>query len=255
MPAPDLPAAAVDLSDAEFQELDELLFAFAGSVPPMGIVTLDGYLCGVLVQPVPIEPDAWLPRVFDEYGRALPERGNAVYERARTLILRRYSALNRALVDDGWFDPLILEDALDEDGNPPPPVQRAASDPLSLVDPVSLVLMPWVYGFSIACENFHGLLEVDDPAAHIALARLYRHMPADSDEERELSATFERERPLATLNEGIEELVACVADLADLTRDARYRVDTVRREAPKVGRNDACPCGSGKKFKYCHGAN
>jgi uncharacterized protein len=112
-----------------------------------------------------------------------------------------------------------------------------------------------VYGFSIACENFHGLLEVDDPAAHIALARLYRHMPADSDEERELSATFERERPLATLNEGIEELVACVADLADLTRDARYRVDTVRREAPKVGRNDACPCGSGKKFKYCHGAN
>ncbi len=29
---------------------------------------------------------------------------------------------------------------------------------------------------------------------------------------------------------------------------------TVRREAPKVGRNDACPCGSGKKFKNCHGA-
>ncbi|HYD84901.1 MAG TPA: SEC-C metal-binding domain-containing protein, partial [Opitutus sp.] len=28
---------------------------------------------------------------------------------------------------------------------------------------------------------------------------------------------------------------------------------TVRREAPKVGRNDPCPCGSGKKFKQCHG--
>ena len=26
------------------------------------------------------------------------------------------------------------------------------------------------------------------------------------------------------------------------------------REAPKVGRNDACPCGSGKKFKHCHGS-
>jgi preprotein translocase subunit SecA len=22
---------------------------------------------------------------------------------------------------------------------------------------------------------------------------------------------------------------------------------------PKVGRNDPCPCGSGKKYKYCHG--
>ncbi|RRJ94402.1 preprotein translocase subunit SecA [Opitutaceae bacterium TAV4] len=29
---------------------------------------------------------------------------------------------------------------------------------------------------------------------------------------------------------------------------------TIRREMPKVGRNDPCPCGSGKKFKNCHGA-
>jgi preprotein translocase subunit SecA len=28
---------------------------------------------------------------------------------------------------------------------------------------------------------------------------------------------------------------------------------TIRRELPKVGRNDPCPCGSGKKFKNCHG--
>ncbi|MEO7598761.1 MAG: preprotein translocase subunit SecA [Opitutus sp.] len=28
---------------------------------------------------------------------------------------------------------------------------------------------------------------------------------------------------------------------------------TIRRELPKVGRNDPCPCGSGKKFKQCHG--
>jgi len=27
----------------------------------------------------------------------------------------------------------------------------------------------------------------------------------------------------------------------------------VRRDTPKVGRNDPCPCGSGKKFKHCHG--
>jgi len=30
-------------------------------------------------------------------------------------------------------------------------------------------------------------------------------------------------------------------------------VKTVRRDEPKVGRNDPCPCGSGKKFKKCHG--
>jgi preprotein translocase subunit SecA len=31
-------------------------------------------------------------------------------------------------------------------------------------------------------------------------------------------------------------------------------VQTVRREGKKVGRNDPCPCGSGKKYKKCHGA-
>jgi preprotein translocase subunit SecA len=31
-------------------------------------------------------------------------------------------------------------------------------------------------------------------------------------------------------------------------------VQTIRRDEPKVGRNDPCPCGSGKKYKKCHGA-
>jgi uncharacterized protein len=30
-------------------------------------------------------------------------------------------------------------------------------------------------------------------------------------------------------------------------------VTTFRRTAPKIGRNDPCPCGSGKKFKQCCG--
>jgi preprotein translocase subunit SecA len=29
---------------------------------------------------------------------------------------------------------------------------------------------------------------------------------------------------------------------------------TIRRDTPKVGRNDPCPCGSGKKYKHCHGS-
>ena len=30
---------------------------------------------------------------------------------------------------------------------------------------------------------------------------------------------------------------------------------TVRRQEPKVGRNDPCPCGSGRKYKHCCGKN
>ena len=46
--------------------------------------------------------------------------------------------------------------------------------------------------------------------------------------------------------------------VADPPRPARTGGDDtikqVKREEPKVGRNDPCPCGSGKKYKKCHGA-
>jgi len=35
--------------------------------------------------------------------------------------------------------------------------------------------------------------------------------------------------------------------------DIKLPTVTIRRETPKVGRNDPCPCGSGKKYKQCHG--
>jgi uncharacterized protein YecA (UPF0149 family) len=34
----------------------------------------------------------------------------------------------------------------------------------------------------------------------------------------------------------------------------QQRPQTVVRNTPKVGPNDPCPCGSGKKYKKCHGA-
>jgi preprotein translocase subunit SecA len=34
---------------------------------------------------------------------------------------------------------------------------------------------------------------------------------------------------------------------------AQPEAATIVRSHPKVGRNDPCPCGSGKKYKHCHG--
>ena len=41
--------------------------------------------------------------------------------------------------------------------------------------------------------------------------------------------------------------------LAKLDKNLEETMGTVRRETPKVGRNDPCSCGSGKKFKKCCG--
>ena len=58
-----------------------------------------------------------------------------------------------------------------------------------------------------------------------------------------------------------KKLLAEIRDgLADHLLDVReywFRQstpETVKRDAPKVGRNDPCPCGSGRKYKNCHGA-
>jgi len=213
---------------------------------------LDGFLCGVIVQPVLLEPATWLAHVFDFDGRPLPDDVDAGWlQRCNALIMRRHGALNRAIVEDGWFDPLVLEF---DDEHPREPVPEGEADPMAGLSPVSQSLMPWVAGFQHAAECFPDLAELPDDAVMSALARLYRHLPAETDEERELVEMLDREHPLATLDDAMEELVVTVADLQDLTREQRYKVDTVRRETPKVGRNDPCPCGSGKKFKQCHGA-
>ena len=245
-------STTADLTDAEFAELDELLAATPEPLQPLDAVMLDGFLCGVIVQPMLLEIDAWLPHVFDFEGQPLPDDVDPDWlARTRALIQRRHAALNRAMAEDGWFDPFVLEF---DDEHPRELPPEGEPDPLAGLSEVSQSLMPWVAGFQHAALCFPDLAEMPDDAVMAALARLYRHLPAETDEEKEVVETLDREQPLATLDDAIEELVVTVADLYDLTTDARYKVETVRRDAPKVGRNDPCPCGSGKKFKQCHGA-
>ena len=40
---------------------------------------------------------------------------------------------------------------------------------------------------------------------------------------------------------------------AGARQPAPQKPETVKRDVPKVGRNEPCPCGSGKKYKHCHG--
>ena len=54
------------------------------------------------------------------------------------------------------------------------------------------------------------------------------------------------------MGEAAEDLPDIVQALYDFWQ-SKAAFTAVRHEAPKVGRNDPCPCGSGKKFKQCCG--
>ena len=250
---------STDLLDSEFAELDELLATTPEPLQALDASMLDGYLCGVLVQPRLIDIDEWLPNIFDYDGGVLPEDVDAVWlARIRELVERRHAALNKSMVEDGWFDPVVLD--LDETAEPEEvpadedAEQAQARATYANMSLISRTLMPWVAGFQHAALCFPELADMDNDAVMAALARLYRHLPAETDEEKEVVATLDREHPLKDIDEAVEELVVTVADLCDLTQEQRYRVETLRREGPKLGRNDPCHCGSGRKYKLCHGA-
>jgi uncharacterized protein len=234
-----------DLNDAELDELAALLHATPEPLVPLDVPMLDGFLAGVLVQPRIVERGQWLAPVFDMDGaRPLPaDHDSAWRARVETLIERRRDALAAAISEDGFFDPVLV----DVEQLPP------ASEYDAVQSPISRALLPWAAGFQYAQDCFPELEDNADDAAGAALSRIYRHLPSEGADEKALVATLDRELPLADLDAAIDDLVNATVELWDLTAERRLAVATIRRDAPKVGRNDACPCGSGKKFKTCHG--
>lgn len=66
-------------------------------------------------------------------------------------------------------------------------------------------------------------------------------------------STEKGEELLANMAAGFARAYRHFAPLRQAAADAGHGRATYRRSAAKVGRNDPCPCGSGKKFKHCCG--
>jgi preprotein translocase subunit SecA len=62
-----------------------------------------------------------------------------------------------------------------------------------------------------------------------------------------------RYRPAALSKEEVTAFSPPKADEGAPQGSSGEKPEPIRREAPKVGRNDPCPCGSGRKYKKCHG--
>jgi preprotein translocase subunit SecA len=82
---------------------------------------------------------------------------------------------------------------------------------------------------------------------------LFKLQPVARESESEAPEAHERRAPVAMPSRRAPANVNySYGAAASGGQDAK--VETVQRNAPKVGRNDPCPCGSGKKYKKCCGA-
>jgi uncharacterized protein len=198
------------LSDRELDALQTLLDRVPAPLEPLDVGMLDGFLCGVLLQPQAIPPARWLAHVTDAEGRALPAHFDV--KGIHDLVQRRHLELDRAIERRQWFDPWVFELA-DPDG--PGSEEDAA---LQSIDAV----YPWVAGFATAVELFPGLMSLDAEALCEPLALLYRHLDADDLEDAEaLLAEIDALEPAADLSEAVEDLVRATLLLADISRPRR----------------------------------
>jgi len=200
--------AAHPLTERELDELQALLDTVPAPLEALDVSMLDGFLCGVLVQPRAIPRARWLPHVTDVDGRPLPAR--FAVSRLHELALRRHAELNDAIARRQWFDPWVFELTAEDNGN------EDASE--------TEAVYPWVAGFATALELFPDLMALDAQALTEPLALLYRHLaPDDLEDADELLAEIEQLEPPADLSEAVEELVRATLLLADISRPVRAR--------------------------------
>ena len=203
------PEPAPPLGEPELDELQALLDGVPAPLEPLDVSMLDGFLCGVLVQPLRVPATRWLAHITDADGRALPPRFDAA--RLHVLAQRRHAELDDAIQRRHWFDPWVFEltgneaddHAQDDD------IEPAAVD----------AVYPWVAGFATALELFPQLMGLDAKALTEPLALIYRHLAADDLEDADdLLAEIESLEPPADLSEAVEGLVRATLLLADVAR-------------------------------------
>ena len=224
---------------------------------------IDGYLCALAAGPRSLPAAEWLPSLGGEtFGRVFADPQDQA--RALAALQARLSVLRgqldpEALIDEPdrlRLDPWLSEWTDEERQRVSDEAQLSAADAALLQTGVI-----WAEGFFQAIEQLPQLwaLPEDDPPAQLfadALDQLTLLMtPPGSDEWR---AAMQQHYPDAETEPSRDDLIAeaCMAvqDLRLLWVDFAPKPLTRRVEATP-GRNDACPCGSGKKFKRCHGAD
>jgi uncharacterized protein len=185
------------LDEREMDRLQDLLDQVPAPLLPLDVSAIDGFLCGLLLQPNSVDAVRWLPCITDVEARPLPPQFGA--EALHRLVRRRHAQLQRAIASRQWFDPWIFE--LEADAAP------------------SECVLPWVAGFAAAMDRFPGMMRMDDSRLLEPLALIYMHFDAQDLEEADtLQQMIDTLEPPADLGEAVQDIVRSVMLLADVTR-------------------------------------
>ncbi len=265
---PFIHATVRDSSPAEVEALHQLCEQLAGFNPDIHLEWVDGFLTSLAAGPHLPEPDVWLPALCgDAFDRAFADPVDR--QRAQRTLHTRLKVLCEQLNPEKLLDagqalrlsPLMMEWT---DADRERLVQEGTMTAEDL--PVVQTGAEWALGFIDGTEAFADawlapLNELADAAREELLDQLVLlFMPADEPERPELLAKYhpppagsEDAPPEPAHEDLITEALFAAQDLRVFWLDHAPKAAT-RRVVAEPGRNEPCHCGSGKKFKKCHGA-
>ena len=216
----------------------------------------EGFLAALVCTRRAIAPDDYWPVLLGDTFRPMEHMEFVLRWR------RRWAELEAALDapvetmdDERTFHPEVLDTrgailAL-------PPEQRGDDTPP--LDTLPAFAQVWALGFMYAVENWPD--EWQPPRDADAARMLDESLSCivaltEDDTAPPVLSMYDENGPPSVSQQRVDDFGAAiwaVYDLRQLWKSLGPRVEAVRR-APEPGRNDACPCGSGKKYKKCHGA-
>jgi uncharacterized protein len=221
------------LTDAEFELLSEILERL-GDERRMNVEQLDGFLAALICGPELVRPSEYLPKIL---GEEFVFEDTSVLQEFFSLIMRHWNAIADALNSGEINLPLLLEDEnRNSHGN------------------------DWANGFlrgmEFGKEDWARLLDDEDEGGSLvpifALANEHNPDPKMRPYKDPISTEL-RETLIASAAAGTTRIYRYFKTQRLLDNAPLGNMPTFRRETPKIGRNDPCPCGSGKKFKQCCG--
>ncbi|KGJ32915.1 YecA family protein [Neisseria mucosa] len=211
--------------EAARSRLMELLDAKSEAHNTMRCDEVQGFMMALLSGPDALNPTNWLPEILGEESLFDAKERTEIERLVMAMAADMRMKLNEKILPDLWFYE-------DEAGNPD--FYTWCNAYLYALD-----IVPTDWFEAVDQEEFEDLFY-----PIMALGGIY-----DDEENGEV---------ILHLNE--KELTQLESDLPHVLLDIYWywqaiinKPQTVRREGEKVGRNDPCPCGSGKKYKACCG--
>ena len=216
------------LTEQELDELEEFLLSDLVPEKCMFLEMMDGFLTGIAIGPVTIMPSVWLSEIFgetedDEMIWDSDEQAQGIIE----LILRQYQSIVDTFgKNENYFEPVFTE-----------------AQGVALID-------EWAIGFHRAIElnptAWRPLLDHKDGFL-LTLPIILYGTPEGWKQLKEDPKIKE-----ISHEDWVQNLIDSVLNIYEFWLPYRSdNVQSIKGAVPKIGRNDPCLCGSGKKFKKC----